>query len=366
MQHQRYRPQTSVKPCALMLAILSCLAIQARAHAAERGRDTAVSNDATPAPAAGKTAAPASDDAADPQAQASGQAVPEKKARAGAAGKAEADKVVQLGAVTVTAQKREERPQDVPIALSVFDAQSLDDHKIEGGAELLRATPNVTFSKSNFASYNFSIRGVGTKALSVTTDPGVAVSFNSTPLIRNRLFEQEYFDVNRIEVLRGPQGTLYGRNATGGVVNMLPNLPSLDGFDSWFKAETGNFDSRRFSGMVNVPIGSTLAYRLAGAWTKRSGYDNNTVTNKDVNGRDLWGGRMDTTNPVGQILLAENGTLVDNAFAVPAAKGCGNTLLPIPIITPILQGIVSAAVNLKEGLPAAAGKNTAIMTIVPR
>ena len=292
MQHQRYRPQTSVKPCALMLAILSCLAIQARAHAAERGRDTAVSNDATPAPAAGKTAAPASDDAADPQAQASGQAVPEKKARAGAAGKAEADKVVQLGAVTVTAQKREERPQDVPIALSVFDAQSLDDHKIEGGAELLRATPNVTFSKSNFASYNFSIRGVGTKALSVTTDPGVAVSFNSTPLIRNRLFEQEYFDVNRIEVLRGPQGTLYGRNATGGVVNMLPNLPSLDGFDSWFKAETGNFDSRRFSGMVNVPIGSTLAYRLAGAWTKRSGYDNNTVTNKDVNGRDLWGGRM--------------------------------------------------------------------------
>jgi len=71
---------------------------------------------------------------------------------------------------------------------------------------------------------------------------------------------------------------------------------------------------------------------------------------------------MDTTNPVGQILLAENGTLVDNAFAVPAAKGCGNTLLPIPIITPILQGIVSAAVNLKEGLPAAAGKNTAIMS----
>ena len=69
-----------------------------------------------------------------------------------------------------------------------------------------------------------------------------------------------------------------------------------------------------------------------------------------------------TTQPDGQILMAENGTLVDNAFAVPAAKGCGNTLLPIPIITPILQDIVSAAVNLKEGLPAAAGKNTAIMT----
>ena len=71
---------------------------------------------------------------------------------------------------------------------------------------------------------------------------------------------------------------------------------------------------------------------------------------------------IDTTHPDGQILLAANGTLVDNSFAVPAAKGCGNTLLPIPIITPILQGIVTAAVNLKEGLPAAAGKNTAIMS----
>jgi len=70
---------------------------------------------------------------------------------------------------------------------------------------------------------------------------------------------------------------------------------------------------------------------------------------------------LDTTNPDGQILMAQNGTLVDNSFAVPAAQGCGNTLLPIPIITPILQGIITAAVNLKEGLPAAAGKNTAIM-----
>ncbi|MGO4699983.1 hypothetical protein [Dyella sp. 2RAB6] len=70
---------------------------------------------------------------------------------------------------------------------------------------------------------------------------------------------------------------------------------------------------------------------------------------------------VNTTNPDGQILMAENGTLVDNSFAVPKAEGCGNTLLPIPIITPILQGIITAAVNLKEGLPAAAGKNTAIM-----
>lgn len=196
-----------------------------------------------------------------------------------------------LDSVNVTAQKRVERIQDVPIAISVFSAQALDDLKIDSGGELLRATPNVNFSKSNFASYNFSIRGIGTKALSVASDPAVAISFNGMPLVRNRLFEQEYFDVDRVEVLRGPQGTLYGRNAIGGVVNMLPNLPSTDGFEAFVKAENGNFNSRRGQAMLNVPLSDTFAIRAAGAFTQRDGFDHNTQTERRVNGRDLWSAR---------------------------------------------------------------------------
>lgn len=203
----------------------------------------------------------------------------------------DAAKATQLGAVTVTAEKKTENIQVVPIAISAFSGQELDDKKIETGADLVTSTPNVSFTKTNFASYNFQIRGIGTQALSVTTDPAVAVSFNDTPLIRNRLFEQEYFDVNNVEVLRGPQGTLFGRNATAGVVNMIPNLPSFDGFESWIKAEVGNYDGRRFSGMLNVPLSSTLAFRLAGAWTDRDGYDYNSVTHNNVDGRNLWSGR---------------------------------------------------------------------------
>jgi len=196
-------------------------------------------------------------------------------------------------ALIVTAQKREEQIQDVPIAISAFTEKSLQEQKIEGGFDLLKAIPNVTFSKNNFTSYNFSIRGIGTKAVSATTDPGVAVSFNNIALLQNRLFEQEYFDVERVEVLRGPQGTLYGRNATAGVINVISAKPDMNEFKGWIKGEVGNYHAKRVSAMVNVPlIEDKLAVRFAGSLTDRQGYDYNSVTKNAVNGRDLWSGRI--------------------------------------------------------------------------
>jgi iron complex outermembrane receptor protein len=193
--------------------------------------------------------------------------------------------------IVVTAQKREQSIQDVPIAVSAFSAENLDAMKIEGGSELFRAIPNVTFSKGNFSMYNFSIRGIGTKAVSASSDPAVAVSFNNTPLIRNRLFEQEYLDVNRVEVLRGPQGTLYGRNATAGVVNMFPNLPGPD-FDTMLKAEAGNYGSTRGQMMINIPLTETFWVRGAASLTKRDGFDYNSFNDTAVNGRDLYSVRL--------------------------------------------------------------------------
>ncbi|MGE5565345.1 MAG: TonB-dependent receptor domain-containing protein [Parcubacteria group bacterium] len=198
-----------------------------------------------------------------------------------------------VAALVVTAQKKEENIQDVPIAISAFTEKSLQEQKIEGGFDLLKAIPNVTFSKNNFSSYNFSIRGIGTKAISVTTDPGVAVEFNNSALIRNRLFEQEYFDVERVEVLRGPQGTLHGRNATAGVINVISAKPNLKDFSGWLKGEVGNYHSKRVSAMVNVPlVEDKLAIRLAGALTDRQGYDYNATTKHAINGRDLWSARL--------------------------------------------------------------------------
>ncbi len=192
--------------------------------------------------------------------------------------------------IVVTAQRKEEKITDVPIAMTALSGDALDDRKIEGGPELLRAIPNVSFTKTNFSMYNFSIRGIGTQSISASSDPAVAVSFNSTPLVRNRLFEAEFFDLNRVEVLRGPQGTLYGRNATAGVVNMIPALPGPDFGGEW-KGETGSYKTRRMSGMLNVPISDTLGVRVAGMMTKRDGFDYNSFFGTRINGRDLWSTR---------------------------------------------------------------------------
>ena len=191
--------------------------------------------------------------------------------------------------IIVTAQKRVESAQKVPIAITALSQKNLEEQKIESGADIMRAVPNLTFSKSNFTGYNVSIRGIGTKAVSATSDPGVAVSFNNVGVIHNRFFEQEFFDMERLEVLRGPQGTLYGRNATGGVINLITAKPNLGSFEGNIKGEVGNFDSRRMVGMLNIPIvPDALGIRVAGSMTDRDGYDYNSVTKNRINGRDLW------------------------------------------------------------------------------
>src|SRR6185437_16001031 len=130
-----------------------------------------------------------------------------------------------------------------------------------------------------------------TQAISVTTDPAVAVSFNDIPFLRNHFFEQEFFDVSQVEVVRGPQGTLYGRNATAGVVNVVSAKP-VDHWEAMGSVDVGNYKNRRLEGMVNIPIsGDMLDLRVAGEWTKRNGYSYNAETGSPVDGRDLWSTR---------------------------------------------------------------------------
>lgn len=206
----------------------------------------------------------------------------QKQANAGGGG---------IETVVVTAQKRSENIQTVPIAISAFSQKELKAEQIALGPDLVKEVPNLTFSKTNFTGYNIQIRGIGTQAISVTTDPAVAVAFNNIPFIHNHFFEQEFFDVEDVEVLRGPQGTLYGRNAPAGVVNVVSAKPT-DDFEGNFSVDFGNYDERRLEGMLNAPIvDDKLELRVAGEWTSRGGYEFNTGTGDSIDGRNLWSWR---------------------------------------------------------------------------
>lgn len=196
-----------------------------------------------------------------------------------------------VGELIVTAQKREEAIQDVPIAVSAFNQESLEKAKIDGGPNLVLAIPNVNFSKGNFTGYNFQIRGIGSKLVAGSGDAGTGIHLNNAPLTANNLFESEFFDLERLEVLRGPQGTLYGRNATGGVVNVITAKPT-DTFEAMVKGEYGNYNSIKARGMINIPIGDKIAVRAAGSLLQRDGYGENLVTGNDIDNRDLWNTRI--------------------------------------------------------------------------
>jgi len=195
--------------------------------------------------------------------------------------------------VTVTSSKLGGADvQSIPIAITALSQEQLAATQTAGGPDLIKQVPNMTFTKTNFSGYSIQLRGIGTQAISVTTDPAVAVAFNDMPFIRNHFFEQEFYDVSQVEVLRGPQGTLYGRNATAGVVNLTSARPT-DQFEAMASADIGNYKNRRFEGMINLPIiDDRLDLRLAGEWTKRDGYSFNTLTSNPIDGRDLWSGRV--------------------------------------------------------------------------
>jgi iron complex outermembrane recepter protein len=190
--------------------------------------------------------------------------------------------------IIVTAQRQSQTLQSVPIAISAFSGEALDKQQIKNASDLQLTLPNVTFTKGNFTGSSFTIRGVGDLCVGASCDSATAIHINGTPLLATRLFETEYFDLERVEVLRGPQGTLFGRNATSGVVNFISAKPDLSGMHASGEAEYGNYNSIKFKGMVNLPIGETIGVRVAGFYLKRNGYTTNTYDGSNIDGRKMY------------------------------------------------------------------------------
>ncbi len=197
-----------------------------------------------------------------------------------------------LEEVIVTAEKRATSIQDTPIAVSAFSQDDLDTALINDTMNMQFNVPSLTMTKGNFTSSDIRIRGVGSGAIGPAGDAGVGVHMNGAYLWSSRVFEGQYYDSERVEVLRGPQGTLYGRNTTGGAINVITNKADPTEMSGNIELTAGNYNATQMRGYINVPVTDNLAVRFAGMQLQRDGFMNNQFTGNDIDDRDMWGGRL--------------------------------------------------------------------------
>jgi iron complex outermembrane recepter protein len=181
-----------------------------------------------------------------------------------------------LEEVIVTAQKRSENVQDVPISISAFTASALQERSVGDLSQLSSLAPNVTFdagtpfsgSGSVLAAY---IRGIGQNDFAFNLDPGVGVYLDGVYLARTVGANQDLLDVERVEVLKGPQGTLFGRNTIGGAISVVTRDPG-DDFGYQSDVTTGSFDLIKARGSIDVPLSDTLKSSITVGVKRREGY----------------------------------------------------------------------------------------------
>lgn len=183
---------------------------------------------------------------------------------------AETAQNASLGDIVVTAQRREQSVQKTALAIEVLSGNALEQRGVTQSTDLTRVTTGVQASSGGFNQ--IYIRGVGDVGASIGANPAVVTNLNGIPISRGQIISGNFFDLERIEVLKGPQGTLYGRNATGGVVNMIAVKPKLGQLGGFASATIGNYGTQAGEGAINVPVGASAAVRLSGQVSDRSGY----------------------------------------------------------------------------------------------
>ncbi|MEM8661223.1 MAG: TonB-dependent receptor plug domain-containing protein, partial [Pseudomonadota bacterium] len=201
-----------------------------------------------------------------------------------------------LEEVVVTAQKRAESLQDTPVAVTAFTAQTIERYGMDNISQIADFTPNLTFDTTAPISGVSSgavvfIRGVGQTDFSLTTDPGVGTYIDDVYTSRSVGGVLDVLDVERIEVLRGPQGTLFGRNTIGGAISITSRRPAEE-FGVDLEATLGNFDRRDVRAALQLPIGDDLRTSLAVSSKQRDGFVDRELTGGELGDEDRQSARF--------------------------------------------------------------------------
>ncbi|WP_197425944.1 TonB-dependent receptor [Erythrobacter sp. CCH5-A1] len=199
--------------------------------------------------------------------------------------------------IIVTATRRAQDVQDIPLAVTAIAPQQLEAQRVVNIQQIAALAPSFTASQAQLASGSvvLRVRGVGTTSNNIGFESAVGIFIDGAYQARPGVALSEFVDVERVEVLRGPQGTLFGRNTSAGALNITNVRPDVTEFSGFVNAEYGNFDEKSLQGAVNVPIvKDTVAVRLTGAWRERDGF----LTVVDRTGREVG-----DTNDVDQWLV---------------------------------------------------------------
>lgn len=205
---------------------------------------------------------------------------------------AQQDSAQTIEEVVVTAQRRSQNLQDVPITVTVFGARQLQEAKIEQVSEVVTRTPGLSFDAFPASQPRLAVRGIGSSDKGAAGDASSAVFLDEIYLGRPAAVAFDAFDISRIEVLKGPQGTLFGRNVVGGAVNVITQRPQLGVFDAAAEVSAGNYSQRDGAGFLNAPLGETTSLRVSGAWRTHEGYVRSQTTGGRLEDQDTQSARI--------------------------------------------------------------------------
>ena len=196
--------------------------------------------------------------------------------------------------IIVTAQKREQSIQDVPISISAFNEEFLNNAGVDDVLELQFFVPGLTILNNQTAAQtNINIRGVGTAGNSISLESSVGVYIDGVYRSRQTSSIGDLVDIERVEVMKGPQGTLFGKNTASGALQFLTVKPNLDATEGFIEVQGGSESFYHVKGAANIPVvEGTSAFRLTGGVTHRDGYMENIATGSDLNDRDRFNLRV--------------------------------------------------------------------------
>jgi outer membrane receptor protein involved in Fe transport len=183
--------------------------------------------------------------------------------------------------IVVTAQLREQRQVDVPFALTAYSGKFLDQQGIQEFEDLARFTPGLSVQNQSPNNPAVSIRGITTDSGDAFFEPRVSIYQDGVSISKPRGAYVELFDIDRVEISKGPQSTLYGRGALIGAINIVQNKPDLSDTYGMVRGEYGNFDYILGEAMLNAPLGENAGVRIAGRYKKRDGYVDNLLGGED-------------------------------------------------------------------------------------